>query len=148
MTIEEFIDVLEQMDYYYTYGNEGDKIVVNTGKIDDNNDKVWLSSISSIPPNVEFNNKGDVDLRSIKVMPSGVVFNNGGDAILYHVGELLPGVIFNNGGNVTLGMPKIHPGVTFNNSGDVNDSSDWKGNIEGIDSKMLLNLMIKQGVFI
>jgi len=23
----------------------------------------------------------------------------------------------------------------------------WKGNIEGIDSKRLLNLMIKQGVF-
>ena len=24
---------------------------------------------------------------------------------------------------------------------------EWKGNIEGIDSKMLLNVMIKQGVF-
>jgi hypothetical protein len=25
--------------------------------------------------------------------------------------------------------------------------NDWKGNMEGIDSKRLLNLMIKQGVF-
>jgi hypothetical protein len=25
--------------------------------------------------------------------------------------------------------------------------SDWRGNIEGIDSKRLLNKMIKQGVF-
>jgi hypothetical protein len=26
--------------------------------------------------------------------------------------------------------------------------SDWKGNIEGIDSKTLLNVMIKRGVFL
>jgi hypothetical protein len=147
MTREEFIDVLEQMDYYYTYGNEGDKIVVNTGRIDDNNDNVWLSSISSIPPNVEFNNKGDVDLRSVKVMPSGVVFNNGGDAILYHVEELLPGVEFNNGGNVNLGSLI---GGYFSKWGSLVGGyfSKWEGNIEGVDSKMLLNVMIKRGLFI
>jgi hypothetical protein len=45
--------------------------------------------------------------------------------------------------------------VVFNNLGDVALNSlvggwfeNWKGNIEGIDSKRLLNLMIKQGVFI
>jgi hypothetical protein len=44
--------------------------------------------------------------------------------------------------------------VEFNNEGDVYLEyltggwfDEWKGNIEGIDSKRLLNKMIKQGVF-
>jgi hypothetical protein len=44
--------------------------------------------------------------------------------------------------------------VGFRNEGGVYLNSltggrfyDWKGNIEGIDNKRLLNLMIKQGVF-
>jgi hypothetical protein len=42
----------------------------------------------------------------------------------------------------------------FTNSGDVYLRSligggfdDWEGNIEGIDSKRLLNLMISKGIF-
>jgi hypothetical protein len=45
--------------------------------------------------------------------------------------------------------------VEFKNGGDVNLDyllggyfNEWKGNIEGIDSKRLLNKMIKDGVFI
>ena len=117
MTREEFIQVLDREGYSYEI--EGDKIVVNTGRIDDNNGNVWLSSISSIPPNVEFNNKGDVDLRSVKVMPSGVVFNNGGRVIMISL-------IF----------------------GGYGWFSKWEGNIDGVDSNRLLNFMIKQGVFI
>jgi hypothetical protein len=44
--------------------------------------------------------------------------------------------------------------VEFRNEGDVSlDSltggyfSEWKGNIEGIDSKRLLNFMISKGLF-
>ena len=46
------------------------------------------------------------------------------------------GVEFKNGGDVYLGLLI---GRWFN---------EWESNIEGIDSKMLLNVMIKQGVFI
>jgi hypothetical protein len=42
----------------------------------------------------------------------------------------------------------------FNNKGDVNLESliggwfnNWKGNIDGVDSKRMLNFMIKKGIF-
>jgi hypothetical protein len=65
-------------------------------------------------------------------------------------------VEFSNDGNVNLGsLTSISPGVEFRNGGDVFlDSlidgwfSEWDGNIEGVDSNGLLNLMIKQGMFI
>jgi len=44
--------------------------------------------------------------------------------------------------------------VEFNNRGVVGlnsiiggDFNEWEGNIEGIDSKRLLNLMISKGIF-
>jgi hypothetical protein len=49
--------------------------------------------------------------------------------------SLPPGVEFKNGGSVNL---KLLTGGWF---------YDWKGNIEGIDEKRLLNKMIKDGVF-
>jgi hypothetical protein len=63
---------------------------------------------------------------------------------------------FNNEGYVSLrSLTSISPGVWFKNEGGVYLESlirgwiyTWKGNIEGIDSKRLLNVMIKQGVFI
>jgi hypothetical protein len=61
--------------------------------------------------------------------------------------------VFKNRGNVYLSsLTSISPGVKFENEGDVylkaleDWFNDWKGNMEGIDSKRLLNLMIKQGV--
>jgi hypothetical protein len=67
--------------------------------------------------------------------------------------SLPPGVVFKNRGNVYLSsLTSISPGVKFENEGDVylkaleDWFNDWKGNMEGIDSKRLLNLMIKQGV--
>ena len=51
-------------------------------------------------------------------------------------------------------LTSISPGVVFNNRGDVDLGSlirgwidDWSGNIEGIDSNRLLNLMINKGLF-
>ena len=55
---------------------------------------------------------------------------------LKSLNTLPPGVVFNNGGNVNLGSLI---GGRF---------KDWSGNMEGIDSKMLLNHMISKGVFI
>lgn len=77
-----------------------------------------------------------IDLEYLKILPSDVEFRNGGEVFLES-------------------LMSIHPGVVFNNEGGVNleylidgDFSEWKGNIKGIDSKRLLNGMIKRGVFI
>jgi hypothetical protein len=67
-----------------------------------------------------------------------------------------PGVVFSNGGDVYLdALTSLPPGVEFSNGGDVNLDAligewifEWKGNIEGIDSNRLLNLMISKGMFI
>jgi hypothetical protein len=63
--------------------------------------------------------------------------------------------VFNNGGGVDLrSLTSLSPGVVFNNEGGVNLRSiiggwfsTWKGNIEGVDSKRLLNIMISKGAF-
>ena len=88
MTREEFIARLDEKGYSYEI--EGDKIIVTY--------------------------KGYVDLNALTSLPPGVVFNNKGDVYL----ESLVGGWF----------------------------EDWQGNIKGIDSKRLLNMMIKRGMFI
>ena len=147
MTQEAFIAILDEEGYSYKI--EGDKIVVT------HNGYVDLRSLTSLPPGVEFRNGWDVDLRSLTSLPSGVEFRNGGDVDLRSLTSLPSGVVFNNGGSVYLGsLTSLPPGVEFKNEGDVDLEylvggrfSNWKGNIEGIDSKRLLNVMIKQGVF-
>jgi hypothetical protein len=65
-------------------------------------------------------------------------------------------VVFRNKGTVYLrSLTAISPGVEFMNGGDVYLGAligewfkDWEGNIEGIDSKRLLNSMISKGMFI
>ena len=81
------------------------------------------------------NYKWNVWLNSLKSLPPGVVFNNVGSVWLRSITSLPPGVVFSNGGDVYL------------NSLVGGEFEDWKGNIEGVDSKKLLNVMIKQGVF-
>lgn len=116
MTREEFIEVLNNgFNLFgkrgYSYREEGDKIVVT--HIGD----VYLKSLTSLPPSVEFRNGGYVNLESLKTIPPGVQFNN-------------------NRGGVFL---RSIIGMSF---------GDWDGNIKGIYNKRLLNVMIKQGVFI
>ena len=85
---------------------------------------------------MEFNNGGNVRLGSLTSLPSGVEFRNGYNVYLTSLTSLPPGVKFENEGDVYL---DALIGGRFD---------EWKGNMEGIDSKRLLNLMIKQGVFI
>ena len=127
MTREEFIKVLNREKYSYEI--EGDKIIVTHGG------GVWLDSLTSLPPGVEFRNGGYVDLRSIASLPPGVEFRNRGDVWLNSLTSLPPNVEFRNEGYVVL---KSLIGGYFD---------DWKGNIKGIDSKRLLNLMISKGIF-
>ena len=77
---------------------------------------------------------GYVDLRSLTSLPPGVVFKNGGNVNLSALTSIPPGVVFKNGGDV--GLKSI--GVWF---------EYWESNLKGIESKRLLNVMIKQGVF-
>ena len=127
MTREEFKKVLEEKGY--SYEMEGDSVVV-TG---DGN--VYLASLETLPPGVEFKNEGNVDLDSLKTLPPGVEFKNEGTVNLNSLETLPPGVEFKNGGDVSL---RSLIGEWL---------SDWDGNIEGIKSKRLLNLMISKGIF-
>ena len=148
MTREEFIEVLAGEGYSYEI--EGDKIIVT------NEGTVYLTALTSIPPGVEFKNGGNAWLGSLTSLPPVVEFKNEGDVDLGSLTSLPPGVEFNNGGEVYLtALTSIPPDVVFNDGGEVDLSSlvggwfeDWSGNIEGIRSNRLLNVMIKRGMFI
>jgi len=75
----------------------------------------------------------DIYLNEIKSLPNGAIFINRGDIYLDSVTNIPSDVELNNMGNVWL-----------NNIGWFNN---WKGNIEGIDSNILLNYMISKGLF-
>ena len=128
MTREEFSKVLDKKSYSYEI--EGDRIIVTCGK------SVMLDSLISLPSGVEFKNRGHVSFSALTSLSSGVKFENGGDVGLNSLTSLPSGVEFENKGNVYLDSLI---GGWFN---------EWEGNIEGIDSKRLLNLMISKGVFI
>ena len=127
MTREEFIKVLEKEGYSYKL--EGDKIVVT------DEGHVNLGSLTSLPTGVEFRNEGNVDLQSLTSLPLNVEFENDGNVNLKSLTSISPGVEFRNEDRVYL---ESLIGGFFNK---------WKGNIEGIDSKRLLNKMISKGVF-
>lgn len=90
----------------------------------------------SLGGNVIVNHRGSVDLYSLKTLPPGVVFKNGGRVYLRSLETIPLGVEFKNGGYVD--MPLLVD-VFF---------EYWNGNIEGVDNKRVLNLMISKGMFI
>jgi hypothetical protein len=77
-----------------------------------------------------------VDLSALTSIPPGVEFRNGGTVNMGSLASISPGVEFNNGESVYL---RSLVGGWF---------EDWSGNIEGIEPTSLLNVMIKQGMFI
>ena len=131
MTQKAFIKILDEKGYSYEI--EGDKVVVT------HEGDVGLDALTSIPPGVEFKNRGYVDLSALTSLPPGVVFKNEGDISLDSLTSLPPGVVFKNRGDVDL-----------KSIGGWFDEGEWfeywRGNIEGIESNRLLNVMIKQGV--
>jgi hypothetical protein len=147
MTQEEFIKQLKKKKYSYKI--EGDLIVVT------HNGDVSLDSLTTLPADVKFENGGHVSLDSLTTLPPGVEFNNGGSVYLQGLASIPSGVEFNNGGSVNLdALTSISPGVEFDNGEGVWFNaliggwfSKWSGNIKGIYSKRLLNLMIKKGIF-
>ena len=170
MTQEAFIKKLNRKKYPYRI--EGDKIIVTyttrlrsvdltklrslpPGVVFENNGHVWLDLLESLPPGVEFKNIGDVVLDSLGNLSSVVVFENRGNVDLPVLTSLTLGVEFSNEGNVDLPqLTSIPPGVKFSNKSYVYLKSlvggyfhDWRGNIKGINSNRLLNLMISKGLF-
>jgi len=127
MTQEEFIKVLDKKDYSYKI--EGDKIVVT------HEFAVFLGSLTSLPPGVVFSNRNDVFLGSLTSLSPGVEFKNVGNVYLSSLTSIPSGAVFENWGDVYL---ESLIGGYFD---------DWEGNIEGIDSKRLLNKMISLGLF-
>jgi hypothetical protein len=101
----------------YSYEMKGDRIVVTQ------------------EGGIGFFDEGSVDLQSLTSLPPGVEFRNEGSVWLRALTSLPPGVEFKNGRDV--GLYSLVGGWF----------SDWKGNIEGIDPKRLLNHMINKGVF-
>jgi len=148
MTREAFIKVLKGKRY--SYKAEGNKVVVNHyyGNVD-------LDDLTSLPPGVEFRNEGSVRLMSLTSLPSGVVFENRDNVVLSFLTSLPSDAEFRNGAGVFLSsLSSIPPGVEFNNGSNIYLEfltgglfSDWEGNIEGVDSKRLLNKMISLGLF-
>jgi len=84
---------------------------------------------------VVFENTGVLYMDSLVSLPPGIAFRNSGDVSLKSITSIPNDVVFENGGNVFL---ESLTGDWF---------VEWKGNIEGLDSKMLLNKMIKDGLF-
>jgi hypothetical protein len=84
---------------------------------------------------VEFKNVGAVYLDSLTHLPPGVEFKNEGWVQLSSLTHLPPGVEFKNRGWVWL------PSLGL-------DTDEWVGNIEGIEGRRLLNLMIKRELLV
>jgi hypothetical protein len=90
---------------------------------------------------------------SYEIVRNKIIVTDKGDVYLDRLTSLPPGVEFKNGGTVYLNsLTSLPPGVEFNNKEYVYLLGRWfhrgEGNIEGIDSKRLLSLMTKPGMFI
>ena len=80
--------------------------------------------------------KRNIWLTNWVSLPSGVVFINEGNVWLDSLRRIPPGVVFYNSGRLQL--TELSGNKPFHL---------WDGNIEGIDSKRLLNKMISIGLF-
>ena len=117
----------------YSVSIKGDVYYVDAYPDEDGSCYIDLRALE-IPPNVVFENEGDVTLN-IDELPENVKFFNEGDVYLYQVESIHSSVEFNNEGEVFL---ESLTGGYF---------SEWKGNIEVIGSNRLLNLIISKGIF-
>ena len=128
MTQEAFIKVLDEKRYSYEI--KGDKIVIT------HKGYVYLNSFISLPSGVVFENGGDVWLESLETLPLGVEFKNEGGIYLNSLTSIPSGVVFKNVGRY-IDLDSLTGGWF----------SAWNGNIEGIESKRLLNKMVADGLF-
>jgi hypothetical protein len=130
MTREEFKKFLDKKKY--SYREEGNRIIVTHGS------PLILDSLESLPPDVEFATRGKITFGDfLSEIPPGTVFSNTGYVNFKSPTAIPPGVIFMNRGGVWFDKFSKHMGWFEN----------WKGNIEGIGIKRLLNKMVDLGLF-
>jgi len=146
MTREEFIEKLDKDKIIYNLAGDVVEITGSNGLGYKWN--VQIHHIKKLPPGVIFNNKGNVHMTDLHEIPEGVQFNNGGNIVLGVATrgiKIHPSTVFNNGKSKIMIGYNRGGRYMFNTSGDRDES--WDGSIEGISSKRLFNMMIKQGVF-
>lgn len=128
MTQEEFIEGLKIRGY--SYKEDGTWLVVT------HDDDVNLNGLNELPSAIIFDNNGNVSLKSIQSLPPYIEFRNYGDIFFEDLKSISTDVVFNNRISVNMG-PLMGDWITL-----------WNLNIEGIESKKLLNFMIKKRMFI
>ena len=136
MSMKEFVQEIDKRGY--AYKRVGDAIIVNMEPAGNtlSSSGTYLRMDLDTITSLIFQGKGALSLYFVKSIPPGVHFNHEGSVSFKYLESIPPGVEFNNRGGVWLGP--LSGGDYFHR---------WEGNIEGVDSKRLLNLMIKQGVF-
>lgn len=152
MTRDDFFFEVTGIRDTYSVSIKGDVYYVDAYPDEDGSCDIDLRELE-IPPNVVFENEGDVTLN-VDELPENVEFFNEGDVYLYYVESIHPSVRFENEGDVYLeSLKTIPPGVEFNNEEDAYLGSltggwfkDWDKSIKGIKSNELLNMMISQGL--
>jgi hypothetical protein len=99
---------------HYSYHLEGNTFIIDHGG------NVYLYSLTSLPDNIQFNNRGYVDLDSLTSLPNNIQFNNEGNVYLYSLTSLPDNTQFNNRGNVYLNsLTSLPDNIQFNNEGNV-----------------------------
>lgn len=110
--MNKFTKLLDQKGVSY-YIENGSIIIDNETYID-------FADVTSLPENIQFNNRGGVDLDNIKALAENTRFNNGGNVYLESLTSLPENVQFNNKGAIFLRNLTLLPeNVNFNNEGDV-----------------------------
>lgn len=141
MTREEFIEALEQEGFRFEIN--GDRIIIYGGPYEWNPGFIDMEGITSIPDNVEFMNEGDLNLNSLTKIPKGTEFINSGEIFLDKVTSIHPDAIFNNSGKIFLifrGKPMVDL------TGRPEYINDFE--IDGIDKRLIFNLMIRRGLLL
>ena len=86
----------------------------------ENQGNVYLSSLTTMPDGIKFENQGSVDLSSLTTMPDGIKFENQGNVYLSSLTTMPDGIKFENQGSVDLNSLTTMPdGIKFENQGNV-----------------------------
>jgi hypothetical protein len=94
MAREEFIRALEKGGITFSYSEGGKRIVIGA----ENYYVKWDDlGITSIPPNVTFENSGTISLLGISQLPEGLFFNNYGRVFAEGVTRIPRGTKFGKG---------------------------------------------------
>jgi hypothetical protein len=106
------MDLLDEEDY--SFREEGNKIVI------DHDSDIYLSDLTSIPPDILFQNDGSVDLPGVLSIPKGIEFDNKIDVVLSGTLSLSPGTKFRNRRDLFLdSLQSIGKGIIFKNRGEI-----------------------------